>query len=298
MGITYLDAAAYCAARSRGVSFGRTITLGRQKLYLHRQEVHALQRRYRAENGRWPESLADYSWGDFADAFLLEYLGVSDLDVLDASPYEGATTIHDMNEPVPSDWKGKYDSVIDCGSIEHIFNVPTVLRNLASMVVLGGSLFITTPANNLMGHGFYQFSPELMYRVFCQRNGFAIKRMTLRESAFPQIELTRVRRQYAVADPADIHKRVGLVSKRPTMMFVETVKIAEVDMLAQYPQQSDYVAAWTAGDVETPDKSFPKRVALRVLDVLPPSVSAQFLGRRERRRYSLKNREFFNDLGD
>ena len=40
------------------------------------------------------------------------------------------------------------------------------------MLTVGGSIFVNTPANNMMGHGFYQFSPELMYRIFAEANGF------------------------------------------------------------------------------------------------------------------------------
>jgi hypothetical protein len=35
-----------------------------------------------------------------------------------------------------------------------------------------------TPANNQMGHGFYQFSPELFFRVFSQENGYLLRALT------------------------------------------------------------------------------------------------------------------------
>jgi hypothetical protein len=54
--------------------------------------------------------------------------------VLDASPYEGADTIHDMNTPVPEAWHGRYDVVIDSGSLEDIFNFPVAIANLANML--------------------------------------------------------------------------------------------------------------------------------------------------------------------
>lgn len=58
-------------------------------------------------------------------------LGASSITVLDASPYEGADTIHDMNTPVPEVWHGRYDVVIDSGSLEHIFNFSVAIANLA-----------------------------------------------------------------------------------------------------------------------------------------------------------------------
>jgi len=241
-------------------------------------------------------SLENYEWGAFADSFLRDFLEVSSLNVLDASAYEGATTIHDMNEPVPNEWHNQFEAIIDCGSLEHIFNVPVALRNLASMLTVGGTLFITTPANNLMGHGFYQFSPELMFRVFSEDNGFATRNLTLRQGVFPSVESTRSRRLYSVADPQDVHKRVGLISKRPAMMFVEAVKIAQVDVLAKSPYQSDYITAWTPEYVAPPKMSVTQRAARRMLDALPRTVSAQLLGRREMRQFSLSNKEFYKRL--
>lgn len=295
MGITYFDALAYWTAKMRGVSFDRTMTLGRQSLYLHRREIDLLREKYEFANGALPESLVGPAWGEKADAFLREFLGISEFTVMDASSYEAADTIHDMNRPVPEEWHQSYDVIIDCGSLEHIFNVPVALRNLAQMLAVGGTLFISTPANNLMGHGFYQFSPELMFRVFSAENGFAVRSLTLREARFPSVELTRSRRPYIVADPQQVGKRVGLMSKRPAVMLVEAVKVAEVDFLGNAPQQSDYVAAWTASGV-TASESAVRRSARRVLDALPHAVSTRVRGRRLQADYSLRNGDFFQRL--
>ena len=78
--------------------------------------------------------------------------------------------------------------MIESGSLEHIFNFPVAITNLAGMLKVGGTLFVTTPANNLMGHGFYQFSPELMFRVFSDENGFALRDVLLFEGDYPSIE--------------------------------------------------------------------------------------------------------------
>lgn len=296
MAITYFDTLAYRAAKLAGTSFNSTMTLGHQRLYLHRREVKTLQVEYQAQSGQWPTSLNEYRWGEYADAFLKEFLGVSTLTVVDASAYEGADVIHDMNHPVSEKWHNKFDAIIDCGSLEHIFNVPIALRNLTKMLAVGGTLFVTTPANNFMGHGFYQFSPELMFRVFCADNGFEMRGLTLRQGMFPSVELTRIRKLYSVADPQQVHKRVGLMSSRPASMMVEAVKRADVDVLAKPPNQSDYVESWVPVDGLHVAKSPTRRVARRVLDSLPRVVSAQITGRYQRRQYSLRNREFYEPV--
>lgn len=293
MAITYLDAVTYRAAKLAGTSFDTAMTLGHQRLYLHRQELRALRKEYHDHYGRWPTSLNEYRWGEYADAFLKEFLDVSTLTVFDASAYEDANVIHDMNHHVSEEWHNQFDVIVDCGSLEHIFNVPVALRNLAKMLAVGGTLFITTPANNLMGHGFYQFSPELMFRVFCAENGFEVRNLTLREAMFPSVELTRNRKLYSVADPQEVHKRVGLLSRHPAMMMVEAFKRADADVLATPPNQSDYVEAWVPNDSPPAAKSIPRRIARRVVDSLPRVVSARIDGRYQKRQFSLSNSEFY-----
>ena len=209
------------------------MTLGHQRLFLHGREVTALRKDFKNEFGSWPATLDDYQWGDYADGFFRDFLGVARLTVVDASAYEGADVIHDMNIGVPSEFFNQFDAVIDCGSLEHIFNVPVALTNLAKMLNVGGTIFITTPANNLMGHGFYQFSPELMFRVFAEENGFSLHGLRLCEARFPAVELTRNRRIFAVKDPQRVHKRVGLISWRPARMMVVATKTEDSDVFAR-----------------------------------------------------------------
>ena len=85
---------------------------------------------------------------------------------MDASSFEGATVVHDLNLPITEALKGRFDVVCDAGTIEHVMNFPTAIRNCMEMVRVGGHLILGTPANNFFGHGFYQFSPELWFRLF------------------------------------------------------------------------------------------------------------------------------------
>lgn len=293
MGITYHDAMMYRVARRRGVSFKRTLTLGHLVLYLHRPEVESLRKQYLAEFGRSPTSLDSYHWGDFADGFLDEFLGVEELTVIDASAYQGADTVHDMNQPVPEAWRNRYDVIIDGGTLEHIFNVPIALSNIAHMLVIGGTVFISTPANNLMGHGFYQFSPELMFRVFSKENGFILQNVALWEAGFPSVELSTSRHLYTVADPQKVHKRVGLMSKRPAIMMVEATKINDVQMFSPPPIQSDYATTWTASSYSSPQKSFIYRASRKMLQFLPQRIARQVIGRYQMRQFSLRNELFY-----
>ena len=103
MGIIRSHAAFYLDARARGVEFGRTLTLGRQRLYLTPHELDDLAGRHQI--ARSSPDREGLRYGEPADAFFRQFLGVRDLQTIDHSPYEGATLTHDLNRPPPDAWR-------------------------------------------------------------------------------------------------------------------------------------------------------------------------------------------------
>ena len=79
---------------------------------------------------------------------LFDFLGFETTDYMDVSEYEGANVIHDLNTHVPANLHGKYDLVIDGGTIEHIFNVPSAFENVNKMLHVGGYFLAFNPCNN------------------------------------------------------------------------------------------------------------------------------------------------------
>ncbi len=98
-------------------------------------------------------------------------MGATRIESIDKADYEEATILHDMNQPVPDQLKGSFSLVFESGTLEHVFNFPQSIKNCMEMVRVGGHFVGITIANNLMGHGFYQFSPELYYRVLSPEMG-------------------------------------------------------------------------------------------------------------------------------
>jgi SAM-dependent methyltransferase len=258
------------------------VTIGRQVLALHGRDLRALADEFGpGVLGSW----AAEPYGAYADAFLREAVGVEQLDVLDASDYEGATILHDLNRPLPAELAQRFDAVIDGGTLEHIFDVPAALRAYMGMLRVGGRLFLSTPANNLCGHGFYQLSPELMHRVFVGERGFRADHVALVEAVYPGIELRPARRAVAVVDPDAVAERVTLTGRRPVMLLVQAEKLEHRDdPFAEPPQQSDYAARWREGRAHEV-RSTGRRV--------PPSVRAVVRGWRQRRSGSLSNKRFY-----
>jgi hypothetical protein len=235
-------------------------------------------------------------------------LGSTEIESIDFSDFEGATIQHDMNQPIDASLEQRFDAVIDGGSLEHIFNVPVAIANCMRMTKVGGCLMVCSPANNHFGHGFYQFSPDFFFRLFQPENGFEIGKVVLIEHAFPGVELSRNHRCYEVIDPANVMRRVGLVSSSPMLVMTIAKRISAAPIFATFPQQSDYQKRWNesysashGSNVEPlASRSIGKRIrrfggnALRALRGRAPKSTQRWLdGRRQLRDYSIKNRNFF-----
>ncbi len=231
------------AARRLGVSFERTTTIGRQRLYLTPSWLRNGLRVFGMELDPQAVTRLFEDSGGFAEP-LLTLLGAKQVCSLDASAYEGASHVVDLNQPLPAELEGTCTAVVDAGSLEHVFDFPTAISNCMRMVALDGHLVVVTVANNMAGHGFYQFSPELFYRVLSEENGFRIERMLVTEFSS--------KRWYEVADPAAIRDRAQLRTFRPVYLCVAARRTAVRPVLATSPQQSDYVVKWTDKGMSTP----------------------------------------------
>jgi hypothetical protein len=237
MALTDQEVKLLLAARTSGVSLERFCMIGRQSLRIEPGPLRRLLHQVGIVLSR--EQTAEmYAQAQGFSEPLLRLLGASEIDSVDASTYEQATIVHDMNEPISEHLKNRYTAVLDGGSLEHVFNFPCAIANCMEMVAVGGHYLAVTPANNLMGHGFYQFSPELFFRVFAPENGFVIQRVIAYE-ALPGAAW------YEVVDPARAGGRVKLANSRPTYLFVQARKTAHVRVLSVTPQQSDYAAKWS-----------------------------------------------------
>jgi SAM-dependent methyltransferase len=225
------------SARASGVSFERVATIGRQGLHLDSGSLTGLLRLFGVAGE--PSEMAQLRKPGYAEP-LLRLLGASEVCSVDASAFEGASLVHDMNRPIPESLACTFTAVIDGGSLEHIFDFPRAVRNCMEMLAVGGHFLGITPANNFLGHGFYQFSPDLYYRIFTRENGFEVERLLYFENV-PDAEW------FEFADPAAVGRRIEFSNQRPTYLLVQARKLASVEVFAAAPQQSDYTARWAAG---------------------------------------------------
>ena len=209
---------------------GRVATIGRQEL--------ALDNKICSLTGIGTE----YKHEKYCDNLLLQHFAATSVDSWDYSDYEGASRIADMNKPL----NGKastYDTVIDCGSLEHVYNAPQALLNVSELCSQGGQILHVLPANNYCGHGFWQFSPELFFSLYCEANGYSETRVFL-------ANVYRTDIWYEVMKP-EHGQRANVISFTPTFVLCRTVKSQR--QRHESVQQSDYVHAWQKnGATQTP----------------------------------------------
>lgn len=294
MGIIFSNAALLAKARKNHVSFDRVLTIGRLNSYLSPAQIHRLATHYQL-------AIDEYALAQerFVDKLFCQLLGAKQVKSMDYSSHEGCDLIHDMNQPVSPDLHNQFDVVIDGGTLEHVFNFPVAVANCMRMVKPGGSLFIFTMANNHAGHGFYQFSPELFFRIFQPENGYEIRDVILELHRFPGAELSRTTRCYSVVDPAMVQSRVGLVTRCPVMMMVHAVKSESKPVFDRFPIQSDYASLYQQGESSPASSSgsrglmWLKSIARRCFKVLPPHFKQSVDGVRQLRNYSINNKRFY-----
>lgn len=280
-------------AKKVGVDFNSTAMIGRQAVLARPWMVPTLL----APAGINLRKSAVRTLCDEAGGYaepLLRLLGARTVESFDYSKYEGATHAHDFNAPIPARFHGKYNVVIDGGSLEHIFNFPTAIRNCMEMLTAGGHFVGIMPCNNQPGHGFYQFSPELLWRVFSAENGFEVLKLVLRE----------VRQRapwFNVVDPAMMKRRVTFVNTQPVLMLVLARKVRQVEVFSAVPQQSDYAVTWQTSSALSLDHQRWSRKR-HIVDSLPYGVveaiwRLQQMFRRRGSRLDAHNFQVFDPEG-
>ena len=202
---------------------GRVLTIGRQSLDVD-------QKFLRSKLGKPVEPSA------YCEPVLLA-LGATSIDSVDVSGYESATIVLDLGKPCC--FNQRFDTIIDFGSLEHIFDAATAFRNLVDLCEIGGRIMHILPVNNLNGHGFWQFSSDLIHSLYCERNGFSDTKVYYASSID-----RRTWYEMPVAKPG---MRVEIVSIEPIILLSVTRKIADVAGIEV--SQPFYAPAWQAGDV-------------------------------------------------
>jgi hypothetical protein len=119
---------------------------------------------------KWSEPVPkDFQYNSLTDLLLSKGYPTTTLDYFDGR----ANLRYDMNRPVPEREHNKYGTLIDIGSLEHLFDTAGCMENCFHMVRNGGYYLLHTPINGYYGHGLHVFNPQGLVDCF-QANGFKI----------------------------------------------------------------------------------------------------------------------------
>jgi hypothetical protein len=318
VGVSHATAEFLAQAVASGVNPERTGTVGRQEVFVGPGRLMRLLDRYdlRPPGLGRREFLASFrDEPGLLDPFL-RALGAREIAAIDASAYEGADIVHDLNAPLPDELRDRFTLLFDGGTLEHVFNAPLALQSYMAMVELGGHLIVHTMANNYFGHGFYQLGAEFFFRALVPSNGYAVERVVLLENDIAwrrvlglpvPVELSGP--WYEVVDPQSVNERVLLQTGRPIVIQVQARRTGEVPREPIAPHQSDYSAMWDGqtapAGAPSARRALEQRIApeLRMqirLDVVPVLLSffSPLHRRRERARRSFRNRRHFRRVHD
>jgi SAM-dependent methyltransferase len=233
MGIGNSNLPVIMAVRQLGAPMTRVLTLGCQTYWPTDDYAETVRRTFSFDR---PLSAAPPIGSSGRQFFL--HIGAGHVDEMDVSTYEGASLVHDMNLPIPDSLRGQYDLLFDGGTIEHVFDVRQTFANISSLVRPGGVFVSSTVANNILGHGFYQFSPELMFRYFCPDNGWDATIVMLCEHQLRHPTF------WLIPDPATLGRRIEIQNSEQLYILTIARRSLHSPAAPITPQQSDYSSQW------------------------------------------------------
>lgn len=158
---------------------GRILQLGKQLVLATEQSIERLAEE---ENFVLSEPRCDTEYSktiypgviSISDKYLFQRLGFEVVDALDRNAFEGANVIHDLNNLLDKELEniGAYNFIYDGGTIEHIFHIPNVLKNIFDLLAVDGRIIHASPVN-CINHGYYNFA-TFFFEEFYGTNGFII----------------------------------------------------------------------------------------------------------------------------
>ena len=179
MGISRNAVGVFLHEAKRARMRGSILTLGRQDVFVTREQLLEIMRSFDMKpvseaSQVLSRKASEAAGGLISDQYLFQALGFSECKASDASGYEDADFIFDLNRSeTPQELVERWDMVFDGGTIEHVFHVPNAFANIFKFLKLGGRIVHIAPSANHMDHGFYMFSPTLFWNYYTA-NGFDV----------------------------------------------------------------------------------------------------------------------------
>jgi len=225
------------------------LSLGRQDIFVTEAKFLEILSEFSLTPIARPQNILSYKGteaekGFISDDYVYSALGFSSFKSLDASAYEGADIIFDLNtSTLPDELKSSSDVILDAGTLEHIFNVPVAMSNIFKMLRVGGRVIHQAPSSNHIDHGFYMFSPTFFWDFYLA-NGFDVDVLQVARYSTDWLEA-----KWEISDyhPGSlIHKSIGGLDDGIYMILTVATKTARSTGNV-IPQQGMYESALWEG---------------------------------------------------
>jgi hypothetical protein len=132
-------------------------------LEIHESEERILS--FGRENG-YPNLLRDKS----VRSLFLDRYGIKQYQDLDIN--DKADILCDLNFPINQELAGMSSTILDGGTLEHVFDIRQALINIHDMLRVGGTIIHISPLT-WFNHAFYNFNPKL-YRNLIESNDYEL----------------------------------------------------------------------------------------------------------------------------
>lgn len=258
---------------------GHVLTLGRQDCVFAPADMTEWAKRHgtslRSHDARATDErrYATTARPGMTDAAFFGLLGFDRTIALDRSDFEGAELICDLNAPIPQEHHAQFDLVYNGGTLEHVFHLPNALASVFSALRPGGRVVHVAPASNAIDHGFYQFSPTLLFDYYTQ-NGWELERANLFVAKDFESPWTLYAYEPGCLDALSsrfVEVRASGVTMTGLFFVAKKVAGARCDVI---PQQGAYVRTWKddAPAAQNEPKGLARKVrdAKRKLDAMTP----------------------------
>jgi hypothetical protein len=176
----------YILSRSKKYNFkGPVLTFGNQDIYADINSINSWAKEYKIKKNKFTNVLKSTSTGlkninsqsqNFIHAkTFFNVLGIKDKDYYDVDKFDfdKPKILHDLEKPLNKKYKKFFNLIVDSGTLEHIFDIKSVMSNTINITKLGGYVLQFIPTNNFLNHGFYQINPTFFYD-FYTANGFKV----------------------------------------------------------------------------------------------------------------------------
>lgn len=203
---------------------GHVLCLGRQRIDISRQRfIDSCV----AENVATPSDLPN----QIDDIFLFNFLGARSLQSMDVNSNEGAEIIHNLNLPVKKSLHGRFDTIVDGGTFDHLFDLKTAFANINKLLKVGGRVIQWNAASNYTGICYLQFSPDIFWD-FYKSNGYSVQSCNLLLSKLEKAD-----------EKTEVYKWTGInklfIQNLPAVIYIEAKKTSKLGKIV-LPIQSFY----------------------------------------------------------